>query len=152
MRVRHLARVFSIVCLLSLLLLKFQNCAPVHPVEAYSQPNDGGDSEVRIIDRWGNNKVEFLSPSYLVEDSVQVVNVQGLCVGVPRGHRLIWQLSDVVRGVLEVGMTECDMGQFQVQVKGLHFEDCQSQLELKAQALDSSEAPAVTVFRPFCES
>jgi hypothetical protein len=150
MYARHLVRIASILSLLTLVLFKFQNCAPTNPGEDFAQSPDG---EVRIVDRWQTaNKIEFMSPSYLVEETVEAVNVQGLCVGLPKGSRLAWQLADTVAGVIESGVAECQMGNFQLQVKSLHFSDCNSRLELKAQAENSSEAPAITVFRPFCDS
>lgn len=145
MTVRRFTRVFSICALLSLVLVKFQNCAPVNPSKY------AADGEVRIIDDWSQNKIEFMSPSYLVENSVQSINVQGLCVGAPKGQQVVWQLV-AQDGVVETGQTECLMGSFQLNISRLRFNDCNSQLEVRAQKADSIDAPAITVLRPFCDS
>jgi hypothetical protein len=151
MNVRKWTQTLSILALLSIVLVKFQNCAATKPGEDYATNNDG---EVRIIDQWSSaNKIEFLSPSFLVENTVQSIVVPGLCVGAPKGQRLAWQLLDQAGSIIvESGTTECVMGNFQLSLSNLAFANCGSRLELKAQKENSSEPPAVTILRPFCES
>lgn len=148
MNVRKWSRIFSIFSLLLIVMFKFQNCAPTRPGEEFSSQPSG---EVRIVDQWAPSKVEFLSPSYLIETTVQEVNVPGLCVGAPKGQRLVWQLLDTKDHVIiESGIVECLMGNFQLTINKVAFNDCKTELELKAQKEESPEPPAITILRPYC--
>lgn len=145
MPARRLARVVSVCALLSLVLVKFQNCAPTHPSQQFV------DAEVRLIDQWNEGKIEFMNSSYLVETTARNISVPGLCVGAPKGQVLVWQLLDDEQ-VVKAGYAECVMGGFQLTITGLEFSGCDRQLELRAHKRDSEEPPAVTVLRPFCDT
>lgn len=135
----------SIFALLTVVLFKFQNCAPA-PIGAQVE----SDSEVRLIDQWYEGKLEFLSPAYVVQAPVENVVVQGLCVGAESGELLSWRLVDQAqRRVLEEGQSECIRGGFQLQISQLIFQDCASRFELVA-SRSKDNRNAVTVLRPFC--
>ena len=86
MNYRKAIGVASTSFFLMILLTKYQNCAP-----APTQGNQGEssiDGEVRIVDRWSNEKLAFAEKQVVAHDAAQSVEVHGLCVKGVQGEKL----------------------------------------------------------------
>lgn len=149
-------RVVPIAALLLVVLFKFQNCAPVTPMNSVVG-GDIGDStggEVRIVDRWVAEKISFLSPTQIIEGDE--VGIQGLCVGSEKGQQIAYQIieigeaPDVSPQVVNEGVVECVMGGFELQVQALNFASCLKRYQVRAARVEDNKNYAETVLQPNC--
>jgi hypothetical protein len=152
---RHLSsRVLPISALLLLVIFKFQNCAPAP--EMLNASSVGGDSEsqVRIVDRWSEQKVAFLSPAHAVAPEEQSLSLQGLCVGSEKGQLIEFQviLIEDSPHVVANGTVECVMGGFELPISDLKLKSCNERLQVRAARLGENENYAETILQLDCKS
>jgi len=147
------SRVIPISALLLLVIFKFQNCAPAPEMLNASAENDL-DSEVRIVDRWSEQKVAFLSPAQIVDPEQQSLNVQGLCVGSEKGQAIAFQviLIDHSPHVVANGTVECVMGGFELPISDLKLKSCSERLQVRAARLGEDQSYAETILQLDCKS
>ncbi len=146
------ARVVPLIALLTLVVFKFQNCA--------APPGSnlaGGDSEVRLIDGWvDTSKLSFMSPTYLVQENVDDVQVQGVCpvVDMAANENVVdWQVVRLSDGaVVSNGTSDCHSGGFQLEVSNINFGACDTRYEIRAQSATTSLQEATTTIRAFCDT
>jgi hypothetical protein len=146
-----LSRVLPISSLILIVLFKFQNCAPVNPSDAKFVGT--GDSEVRIVDRWGESQVSFLTASITVpNDQPPPQGVQGLCVGSAKGQMIEYQVIEIkeIPEVVSAGVVECVRGGFELPLAQVHFSSCSSRLQVRATRQGDSETYAETFLQPDC--
>ncbi len=154
MRIKqHVKSVISISGLVLVVLFKFQNCGPAPQMSATDPvanigPNEG---EVRIVDRWSEEKVIFLAPTQKVATQ-QPVNVQGLCVGSEKGQKIQYQVLEIndIPKIVYVGEVECVMGGFEVPVGAVNFHSCNDKLQIRAARTGDSSEAAETILQPDC--
>ena len=145
-----LSRVLPISALILMILFKFQNCAPVGP----GQANYSGeaDTQVRIVDRWGEQRVSFLEPSVVVPASQEAVALQGLCVGSEKGQLIEYQVIELkdTPELIGAGVVECVMGGFELPLAQLHFSSCAARLQVRATRQGETASYAETLVQPAC--
>ncbi|MCB0350340.1 MAG: hypothetical protein KDD38_04095 [Bdellovibrionales bacterium] len=143
-----LSRVIPISALLLVVLFKFQNCAPAPDMV---QDFDG-TGEVRIIDRWAEQKVSFLTPNLIVASDAPKVDVQGLCVGSLKGQLINYQVIELNESaeIIGGGQVECVMGGFELPLAQIHFSSCSSRLQVRATRDGDTSGFAETVLVPDC--
>ncbi len=132
---RNLNRFLTIVAV-SLLLFKFQNCAPNPGATQLTESPDGIDSEVRIVDRYKNADIAFLSSETPVANTAtEALNVRGLCVGADDNEIINWEVTDSPNAIQAVvaGSSVCKFGQFELALQELTFSACNESLTLRAQ-------------------
>jgi hypothetical protein len=140
------SRVLPITALLTLLLFKFENCAPP------PQSQMSGTGEVRIVDQWGDKKVSFLSATVVVPKTQSALALQGLCVGSQEGQAINYQIIDLqeIPKMMAAGIVNCVMGGFELPVTDLHFDSCDSRLQVRAAREGDEIHFAETVIAPDC--
>lgn len=146
-------RTITIGALLLVVIFKFQNCAP--PTAMQSDLSSGApDDEVRIVDRWAPQKVEFMSPTQLVEGQERIVQIQGLCVGSEKGEQIAYQVIEISNEprVISEGVVNCVMGGFEVELQALVFTSCSSRYQVRAARMGDDQNYAETVLQPDCSS
>lgn len=153
MRRAYWTRLVSIICLLSVVVFKFQNCAQT-PGSEFSQSSDG---EVRLVDGWVDaNKLSFMSPTYLVQENVSNIEVRGNCpLTNMNGEENIvdWQVVRLSDGaVVNSGQSLCESGSFQLALNDIQFGACDTRYEVRAQSAATSLQEAETVIRAFCDT
>jgi hypothetical protein len=146
-----LARVVPLICLLTLVVFKFQNCA------APAGSAIASDGEVRLIDGWvDTSKLSFMSPTYLVQENVQDIQVQGVCplVEMATEENVVdWQVVRLSDGVvISNGTSSCSSGGFQLHVSDIDFGACDKRYEIRAQSATTSLQEATTTLRAFCDT
>ncbi|OFZ12419.1 MAG: hypothetical protein A2Z20_06635 [Bdellovibrionales bacterium RBG_16_40_8] len=146
-----LTRVVPISALLLVILFKFQNCAPPSQMDAVTNVI-GPDGQVRIVDQWSEQKVVFLSPSVVVPETQQVVDLQGLCIGSHKGQLIRYQVVELKENpeVLDEGSVECVGGGFELPLAQVQFSSCSSRLQVRAARDGDDTNYAETVLRPEC--
>lgn len=147
-------RVFTIGALVLVVMFKFQNCAP--PSGLQNQAGEDGlpDGEVRIVDRWAPQKIEFMSPSQLIESEERSVQVHGLCVGSDKGEQIAYQVIEISNDprIVYQGVVNCVMGGFELTLQSLTFTSCSSRYQVRATRLGDEQNYAETVLQPNCSS
>jgi hypothetical protein len=148
-------RILPISALLLVVLFKFQNCSPIDPAAASVSAGPDVGGEVRVVDRWAAQKISFLQDSQTIDPAEQelgVVNVHGLCVGTQNGEFIKYQVFAVDSAIklLAEGKAACLGGNFEVSIKNISFENCESTLRVQAEReLDAQNNSSVEL-RPNC--
>lgn len=144
------SRVLPISSLLLLVLFKFQNCAPSPQAVASVDPDM--DGEVRIIDRWSEQKVAFLSSTVSLPLDQNAVDLHGLCVGSVEGQLIEYQVI-AVRDVPQItasGLVECVGGGFELMLRNLQASSCDESFRVRAARLGDEANYAEALLRPLC--
>jgi hypothetical protein len=153
MRIRsHIfKRVVPISMLLLAVLFKFQNCAG--PEAGMIASDTGGSGEVRIIDRWQQQKVAFLSDTQFVVNPEDAV-IQGLCVGGTTAEQISYEIihtAGAEPSIQSAGTVDCRMGNFEIAVPDLQFSDCEDSYTVRAIRVSGDGGEAYTNVRPYCD-
>jgi hypothetical protein len=94
-----------------------QNCAPV---ESAAGGFSMDDPELRIIEGWSSEKIQFATTTYYVESNVDSVNIEGRC-SLDNGSEINWQVfrgSDTrVSALIRAGTSGCEAGRFEVALR-----------------------------------
>lgn len=145
-----LQRVLPIAALMLVVMFKFQNCAPQSNMYDASSIGDGG--EVRIVDRWAEQKVSFINPTHTVDGENAAVDIQGLCVGSDKGQQIRYQIIEIadVPHVVYEGLVECLMGGFELKLPAVHFASCSTRYQVRAARIGEETDYAETVLQPNC--
>lgn len=146
-----LSRILPISALLLLTLFKFQNCAPA-PELASDFVDSDMDGQVRIVDRWSEQKLSFLTSNVIVPVENSDLDLQGLCVGSETGQMISYQIIDLKENpeIIGVGKVECVMGGFELPLAQIHFSDCEARLQVRAAREDENSDFAETILVPDC--
>lgn len=97
------------------IMVKFQNCAPqgVEPTTVTQS-----DGEMRVVDDWVDQKVNFVESLVVLHDQSEQAAVDGLCDRTAHGEKLDWriqgQASEVNGGQIESGQSFCERGGFRL--------------------------------------
>lgn len=119
-----------------LLMTQFQNCAPSQPgVLAVSD-------EVRVVDRWNPQKIQFLATSYLVPDDVDNVNIEGLCESDLVDYIITKVSEDGFTEMIGSGSANCSAGSFSVAMTATssYLNTCSELVEIEAYLPGSNNA------------
>lgn len=125
-----LTRILPISALLMVVILKFQNCAPMPQNMAISGP----DSEVRISDRWQALDVAFVNEQESVPVSQTIHEIRGLCVGSTQNETIHWELveSSAEATLVAEGSVRCSYGNFVVTLQDNDLHDCSKTYIMRA--------------------
>ncbi len=132
-----------------IVLFKFQNCAPVSPSQDLVS---GSDGEVRIVDRWHESQVSFMSPKMVVPETPSQQGVLGLCVGSVEGQMIEYQVIEISGSarLVSSGLVECVRGGFELPLAEVQFSSCDSRLQVRAVRQGDSQSYAETLLLPEC--
>ena len=123
-------------------MTQFQNCAPVEPGQYYDVSHDElpADQGVRIIDRIGDQKIEF-EHTYMTIDEARPTSVRGLCVGNESLGDLAWQLVERVgdEAVVE-GLVACERGEFHLSLAETSKLKCNVEYQIMARTIQGADA------------
>lgn len=148
-------RVVSISSIMLVVLFKFQNCGPVTSVAGVGSVGIN-DSEVRVVDRWGQQKLSFVSSDMILEPAQSKVNLQGLCLGEKTDQKIIYDIISTagssVQSKLIGGLVDCVMGGFEISLEAIQFSSCDNRLKIRAARVGAEEEFAEAIVRPNCES
>lgn len=141
----------SISSLILIVLFKFQNCGPA-PQMSSQEPFSPNSGEVRIVDRWNEAKVSFLTPTQKIAVQHSAVNVQGLCVGSEKGQKIQYQVLELneLPKMVYVGEVECVMGGFEVPIGSINFHSCEDKFQVRAARSGETGEAAETILQPDC--
>lgn len=144
-------KVTPILGLLGAVLLFFQNCGPTPEGTQFLNSEDG---VVGIVDRWNPGKLSFLSPSHVVTEDVEEIDVYGICDASVDGALLSWQVfsSYDPSAVLSSGSSTCNSGAFILSLTDVYFHSCDEAIELRARLTNDLNSIATTELRVHCES
>lgn len=112
---RHNALSLILFIVVPILLFQFQNCAPSH-VSASSAAAGGGIDTVPE----GKAQLQFVTPTVQVQDDTAGTDIDGFCDANHSGSALQWTLADQSGAVILSGTSECQGGQFVVNLVGLN--------------------------------
>ncbi len=111
------------------------------------------DGEVRIVDRWNEQKVSFLAPSLVIAPDRPAVDLLGLCVGSGSGQMITYQLIELNENNPEIiggGQVECVRGGFELPIAQINFSSCSSRIQVRAIRTGDTAEFAETVLLPDC--
>ena len=125
------SKVIPVSTLMLLVLFQFQNCAS----QKTDASHGGTDGEVRIVDRWDQQKLELIAIQNSVGSSHTEVEVHGVCGDQSQGDVIEWQAIVVgdIPEVVSSGEVLCDQGGFQLPAETLAlYENCDTQIQVRA--------------------
>lgn len=129
--------------------MQYQNCAPSN--EALDSSSDAQvdvrDAQVDGIDRVDVGDISFAQSKVDAFSDDPSVVVRGVCG--QSGSIISWTLSDAHGGFIERGMSECDLGSFEVALSDQWKGHCDQDLILQA-ALGAKASSEATV-SAYCE-
>ena len=145
------SKITPILGIMGLVLLFFQNCGPTPDGAQFLHSEDG---VVGIVDRWAPGKLSFLSPSHLVTEDVEELDVYGICDSSVNGSVLSWQVfsSHDPSVVLSSGSSVCESGAFTLSLTDVYFNSCDEAIELRARLTNDLNSVATTELRVHCSS
>jgi len=143
-------KALPIFALLSLILFKFQNCAPVN--EMAINPVPPLDAPVGIVDNFNSAKVSFVNNNWLIQQDSMGFALQGLCVGSPQGQLVEYQVIELggLPKVVDAGVVECVGGGFELILSQVHFSSCGSKWQIRAVRQGISDQVAEAILNPDC--
>lgn len=114
---RRYVLTFISLVLLPLTLFHFQNCAP--PNSSARASSDG--SKVGLIDNLNKASIQFVTADSQVQDDAKTVEIFGLCSRDHDNAVLKWTVFDEYgsQKILAQGISQCDHGQFGVEIDEL---------------------------------
>lgn len=142
----------SAVCIgfLSIVLSQFQSCGPMNDPNFYSQENI--DGEVRIIDRWADQQLEFAQALVMVSEESET-SVKGLCIGAESGEPLQWEIIENAgqQTLIDKGVVDCERGEFSVDLFDVAQLKCDVEYQVFAQKANGGSAASTFLMRQ-CDS
>lgn len=139
-------KMYLIYLVLGLALIQYQNCAPSNQVLDQTEAESNADGSADVIDRVQVGGIAFAQNKVSVFSDEEVV-VLGMCD--QSGSMISWSLSNSSGEVIERGLSECDLGAFEVVLSGRWRSHCDQNLSLAA-AL-GAKASSKTVVEAFCQ-
>ncbi len=122
--------------------MQYQNCASSN--EALQE--NPSDSSVDVIDQVNVGDISFAQTKLLAVANESIV-VSGVCA--QKGSLISWSLKDPNGEVIERGLSECELGSFQVALSDDWHGFCDQDLRLKA-AL-GAKASSEAIIETYCE-
>lgn len=130
MHVGKKLRLLSILLILGLAFLQFQNCAPVQSTTFV----DHGNGRVGIIDDFDRHtELKFATDGVIFPSSVSDIEVDGLCSSNQDGSVLSWRVINENNEVVSSGHSTCDVSGFRVYLSQVNQLPCGKSHSLKAQ-------------------
>lgn len=146
-------RVLTLSSLFLVVLFKFQNCGPSQTSLANTSLNYSADSQVRIVDRWHESQLTFLTEAQKVTPAQAEVFVRGLCVGFDNEQKIEYQIIalQALPKLVSNGVVDCTGGGFELQLStSVIFENCTDQVQIRAARVGQSDEVAETILTPDC--
>lgn len=110
----------------TLLLVHFQNCAPVKPSDSYASPG----AQPRLIDEYNKSEIQFVEPEVQLHSAMAAADISGMCSRSHNGSSLKWTLWAATGETVSEGASHCGSGSFHVEIADLEKIACGKNYQL----------------------
>jgi hypothetical protein len=114
-----------------LLLLQFNNCAPVSGSPGML-PSGSIDGQVRLVDEFQSKAIKFAERNVVLHSEASQLDVEGLCTRDLAGAEVTAEFQADSGESVGAGQTRCHRGGFRLQLSALNDLPCGEALRLEA--------------------